>query len=175
MKEFAPRKVFILHNGEYHEIALEEHLRRKETDEDYQTKKFIGLHGMIMEVSETDYLAFYRARRRQKYLAEAAAERGDVSYDALTTDEFNGEDALVDPGEDIAEALVWQSTLDKLRMIIDTLPEEEKELIKAHFYDGKSQTALAEEYGVNQSNISRRIGKIIAKIKRLLEILNFSA
>ena len=169
MKEFTPRKVFILHNGEYQEIPLEEHLGRRETDEEYQKKRFIALHGMIMEVSTKDYIAFYRARRRQKYLAEAAAERGDVSYDALTTDEFNGENVLVDPGEDIAEALAWQSTLDKLRLIIAMLPEDEKELIMAHFYKGKSQTALAEEYGVNQSNISRRISKILAKIKKLLE------
>lgn len=70
-------------------------------------------------------------------------------------------------GEDIAETLAWQATPDKLRLIISMLPENEKELIKAHFYDGKSQSALAEEYGVNQSSISRRIGKILAKIKKL--------
>ena len=121
MIKYAPRKVFILHNGEYQEIPLEEHLDRRETDEEYQKKRFIALHGMIMEVSIKDYIAFYRARRRQKYLAEAAAERGDVSYDALTTDELNGEDVLVDPGEDVAEVLAWQSTLDKLRLIISML------------------------------------------------------
>ncbi len=170
MKNFTPRKVFVLTDGEYQEITLQEHLDRRETDEDYQKKRFIALHGMIMEVTPKDYIAFYRARRRQKYLAEAAAERGDVSYDAMTTDEFNGENVLVDPGEDIADALVWQSTLDKLRLVISTLPEDEKKLIKAHFYNGKSQTALAEEYGVNQSSISRRISKILVKIKKLLEI-----
>lgn len=168
--KYAPRKVFILHNGEYQEISLEEHIARREADEEYQQKKFIALHGMIMEVSPKDYIAFYRARRRQKYLAEAATERGDVSYDALTTDEYNGENVLVDPAENIAEALVWKATVDKLRLIVSTLPEDEKKLIIAHFYNGKSQTALAEEYGVNQSNISRRIGRILAKIKKLLEI-----
>ena len=170
MKEFTPRKVFILHNGEYLEISLEEHIAHREADEDYQQRKFIALHGMIMEVSPKDYIAFYRARRRQKYLTESAVERGDISYDALTTDDFNGENVLVDPGEDIAEVLAWKATLDKLRLIVSTLPEDEKKLIIAHFYNGKSQTALAEEYGVNQSNISRRIDRILAKIKKLLEI-----
>lgn len=51
MKKYAPRKVFILHNGEYQEITLEEHISRRETDEEYQRKRFIALHGMIMEVS----------------------------------------------------------------------------------------------------------------------------
>ena len=170
MKKFTPRKVFILHNGEYQEIPLEEHIARRETDEEYQKKRFIALHGMIMEVSLKDYIAFYRARRRQKYLAEAAAERGDVSYDALTTDEFNGEDVLVDHSEDIAEALTWQFTLDKLRLIISILPEDEKELIKAHFYENKTQTEIAEQLGISQQAVSKRIAKICAKIKNLIEI-----
>ena len=55
MTNFTPRKVFILINGEYQEIALEEHLDRRETDEEYQRKRFIALHGMIMEVSTKDY------------------------------------------------------------------------------------------------------------------------
>lgn len=170
MTNFTPRKVFVLHNGEYQEIPLEEHLDRRESDEEYQKKRFIALHGMIMEVSPKDYIAFYRARRRQKYLAEAAAERGDVSYDALTTDEFNGEDILADSGEDIAEALAWQATLDKLCLIISTLPKDEKELIKAHFYENKTQTEIAEQLGISQQAVSKRIAKICAKIKKLIEI-----
>ncbi len=169
MKNFTPRKVFVLTDGEYQEISLQEHLDRRETDEDYQKKRFIALHGMIMEVTPKDYIAFYRARRRQKYLAEAAAERGDVSYDAMTTDEFNGENVLVDPGEDIADALVWQSTLDKLRLVISTLPEDEKKLIKAHFYENKTQTEISEQLGISQQAVSKRILKICAKIKKLIE------
>ena len=169
MTNFTPRKVFILINGEYQEIALEEHLDRRETDEEYQRKRFIALHGMIMEVSTKDYFAFYRARRRQKYLAEAAAERGDVSYDALTTDEFNGENVLVDPGEDIAEALAWQSTLDKLRLIISMLPEDEQELIHALFFRGLSERKWSEECGIPQRTINDRKRRILAKLKKMLE------
>ena len=169
MKEFTPRKVFILHNGEYLEISLEEHIARREADEDYQQRKFIALHGMIMEVSPKDYIAFYRARRRQKYLTESAVERGDISYDALTTDDFNGENVLVDPGEDIAEVLAWKATLDKLRLIVSTLPVDEKELIIAHFYENKKQTEIAEQLGISQQAVSKRILKICAKIKNLIE------
>lgn len=43
MKKLTPRKVFILINGEYREITLAEHLDRRETDEEYQQKKFIGI------------------------------------------------------------------------------------------------------------------------------------
>ena len=169
MKKYAPRKVFILENGEYIEISYEELCRREEIDPSYKDKLFIPLHGMIMEVDETAYREFYRAKDRDDYLTWRTRHK-DISYSQFDDDECSGEDMLVDQGEDIADALIWQQTLDKLRLIISMLPEDEKELIKAHFFDGKSQTALAEEYGVNQSNISRRISEIIAKIKKLLEI-----
>ena len=41
---------------------------------------------MIMEVSEKEYIGFYRNKRRQKYLDEQRRDNGDVSYDALNSD-----------------------------------------------------------------------------------------
>lgn len=52
---------------------------------------------------------------------------------------------------------------------MDALPEDEKALIVAHFYDEVPQTELAERYGVSQQAISKKIAKIRAKLKKLLE------
>lgn len=41
---------------------------------------------------------------------------------------------------------------------------------EVYFYDEVPQTELARKYGINQSNISRKIGKILLKIKKLMEI-----
>lgn len=169
MKDFTPGKVFILENGEYQELTIEEHRNRRENDEEYKTRKFIGLHGMIMEVSESDYLEHYRVKRRQKYLNEAAAERGDISYDALITGECNGEKIFVDLSGDAAEIVERRIILDKLRLAVSMLPEEEKELLKVYFYDGKSQTELAERFRISQQAVSKRISKICVKLKNLME------
>ena len=169
MKKYAPRKVFILGNNEYIEISYEELCYREEIDPSYKDKLFIPLHGMIMEVDETAYRDFYKAKDRDEYLTWRTKYK-DISYSQFDDDECCGEDMLADNSEDIAEVLAWQQILDKLRLIVSMLPEDEKELITAHFYKGKSQTALAKEYGVNQSNISRKISKILAKIKNLIEI-----
>ena len=170
MKKLTPKKVFIIADGGYREITPQEHEFRKETDEDYREKKFIGLHSMIMEVSEKEYIEFYRNKRRQKYLDEQRRYNGDVSYDALNSDEFNGEDILIAELPDVCDTLAHQQLLDKLRQVVDALPEDEKALITQHFYDGIPQTELARKYGINQSNISRKIGKILSKIKKLMEI-----
>lgn len=169
LKKLNPKKVFIIADGGYREITLAEHEFRKETDAGYREKKFIGLHSMIMEVSEKEYIGFYRNKRRQKYLDEQRRDNGDVSYDGLNSDEFNGEEILIAELPDVCDTLVHQQLLDKLRKTVDALPEDEKALIVAHFYDEVPQTELAERYGVSQQAISKKIAKIRAKLKKLLE------
>lgn len=169
MKKIKLKKVFIHINGEYQEIPLKEHLIRRETDEEYQQKKFIGLHSMIMEVSESDYIAFYREKRREKYLEECANKRGDLSYDALTTDEFNGENIVIVPGDDLFEA-VWRSImLDKLQLVVPLLADDEKELIYTLFFTDMSEREYAAKQGVSQVAIHKRKIKILEKLKKLLE------
>ena len=170
MKKLNPKKVFIIANGGYREITPAEHEFRKETDAGYREKKFIGLHSMIMEVSEKEYIEFYRNKRRQKYLDEQRRDNGDVSYDALNSDEFSGEDILIAEQPDVCDTVVESIMTDKLRKAVCSLRKDEQKLITEHFYEGVSQTELAQKYGVNQSNISRKIGRILVKIKKLMEI-----
>lgn len=125
-------------------------------------------------MSEKEYIGFYRNKRRLKYLDEQRRDNGDVSYDALNSDEFNGEEILIAELPDVCDTLVHQQLLDKLRQAIDALPEDEKALIVAHFYDEVPQTELARKYGINQSNISRKIGKILSKIKNLWKFKNLA-
>ena len=59
VKKYAPRKVFVLENGEYIEISYEELCRREEIDPSYKDKLFVPMHGMIMEVTRAQYDDFY--------------------------------------------------------------------------------------------------------------------
>lgn len=135
----------------------------------YADKLFLPLYGRLMEVSKEDYTEFYRAKRRQKYLDERSADNGDFSYDMLTTDEFSGEDILIAEQPDVCDTVVESIMTDKLRKAILKLTDEEQLLIYRHYYAGISGTDLAEIYGVSQQAISKRIAKIRAKLKNLLE------
>ena len=170
MKKYAPRKVFILENGGYVELTYEEFENRRDNDPSYESRFFIPVQGYLLEVDQRQYEDFYRAKERQKYLRKLDAKYGLLSIEAFDTEDDNGTDYIQAETEDVAETVAHLLLLDKLRLIVSMLPDNEKELIVAHFYKGKPQTKLAEEYGVNQSNISRRIGKILDKIKKLLEI-----
>lgn len=124
---YANSKCFILSPDGYEEITYSELCRRRDTDETYRTKKFIPLHGMLMEVTPEQYIDFYRIRNRQRYLDRRSADNGDISIDMLTTPEFNGADILVS-GENVAEQVANRIMLDKLRDSLGLLTAEEMDL-----------------------------------------------
>lgn len=167
--KYTPKKVFILEEGKYMEISYAEFLSRERENEQYRDKRFLSLHGMLMEVTEEDYISYYKDKRRQRYIEERAKKFGTFSYDALTTDEFNGEDILFDPNSDIEAEVQTRYFTEKLRAALFNLSDEERALIKKHFFDGLSQVEISREYGVNQSNISRKIARILLKLKNFIE------
>jgi hypothetical protein len=89
-------RCFILADSSYEEISYAELNERRANDPAYTGKRFIPLHGMLMEVTEADYRSFYRDAERQKYLRKEADRAGEVSYNALDTDEMSGEDIIPD-------------------------------------------------------------------------------
>lgn len=160
---------FILTDNGYEQITYAELCTRRELNEKYKTKKFLSLHGMLMEVSKKDYTDFYKIQRRQKYIDERSAKNGDFSYDMLTTDEFNGEDILVDTSQEIDDAIIDKIMLDKLRNSLVLLSSDEQKLIREIFYEELSERTLAKEYGVSQVAIHKRKARILEKLKKIME------
>lgn len=165
-----PKAVYIIENGGYTELPYEEFCRREQNCPQYSEKLFLPLYGRLMEVSQADYEEFYRMKRRQKYLDERSAANGDFSFDSLTTDEFNGEDILVDRQPDICETIVERIMTDKLRKAIKLLGEDERQLLNELFVENQGQRQLAEKYGCSQVAIFKRKERILAKLKKLMKI-----
>ena len=164
-----PKAVYIIENGGYTELTYEEFRRREQICPLYADKLFLPLYGSLMEVSKEDYEEYYRQRNRQIYIDRRASRNGDVSYNALTADEFNGEDILIAEQPDVCDTVVESIITDKLKEAILKLTDEEQLLIYRHYYADIPGTELAEIYGVSQQAISKRIAKIRVKLKNLLE------
>ena len=164
-----PKAVYIIENGGYTELTYEEFRRRVQICPLYADKLFLPLYGSLMEVSKEDYEEYYRQRNRQIYIDRRASRNGDVSYNALTTDEFNGEDILIAEQPDVCDTVVESIMTGKLKEAILKLTDEEQLLIYRHYYADIPGTELAEIYGVSQQAISKRIAKIRVKLKNLLE------
>ena len=161
--KYPPRKVFVLEDGVYEELTYAQFNQKKEC---YAGRRFIPLHGMLMEVSESDYKAFYKDKRRQKYLDERSAKNGDFSYDMLTTDEFNGEDILVDMASDTAGDVENEIMLDNLQLEFKRLSEDEQKILYLIFSQQLSERAVAERFHVSQNAIHRRKVQILAKLRK---------
>ena len=165
--KYAPEKVFIKENDTYVEISYQEFCRKQNNK--FKDKFFISLHNMLMDVDEAYYTEFYREQRREKYLRERAIEKGDIYYHSLDTEEFCGEDILVDPDENVAEQVTDKLMIEKLRSVLPLLSDDEQLLIKRHYYENISETELAKIYGITQQAISKKMVKIRTKLKNLIE------
>lgn len=168
-KDFAKSKCFIKTDNGYEEITYAELLRREEADSSYKRRRFLPLHGMLMEVTLEQYKDFYKERRRQKYLYERSRENRDISIDMFTTEQFNGADILVSEGMDIEEQVTYKLLLDKLHSCLPLLTDEEQELIYALFFGEKTEREWSAETGIPQKTINNRKRKILLKLKALLE------
>ena len=159
-----PKAVYIIENGGYTELTYEEFRRREQICPLYADKLFLPLYGRLMEVSKEDYMEFYRAKRRQKYLDERSADNGDFSYDMLTTDEFSGEDILIAEQPDVCDTVVESIMTDKLRKAILKLTDEERSLNNGErpkYYVENSHPAIIDSatFGRVQEELARRSGK----------------
>ena len=165
-----PKKVFILEDGKYSELSWREFSCRYELAVTYKQKHFLPLHGMLMEVNEDVYRDFYRDRRHQKYLRECSIKNGEIFYDMFTTDDFNGEDVLVDEVADTCEMAVNRIMLDRLRQVLILLTEEERRLVLEIFYEERSERELAKKYGISQAAIHKRKDRILEKLRGWIKI-----
>lgn len=166
---YTPKKVFILVSGKYIEISYEEFCRSEKDGKNlYKDRFFLPLHGMLMEVTEKVYKHFYKDKRRQKYLYELSEKNNDISYDMITTVEFNGEDILID-NVDVCETVISSMMIEKLLRCISLLSNSEQELIKAIFFDGESERDFAKRKGVYHNAVHKRKMRILKKLRNLLE------
>lgn len=168
--KYAPKKVFIIKDGGYQELTYEAYCALCESDSSYKDKRFIPLHGMLMEVTEDDFKEFYRNQRRQKYLEERSINNQDISIDMLPTQEFRDRDIFFDSDQDVAEKVLNNIFLDKLRDVLPLLDAEDQKLLWLRHGQELSEQKLGEIYGVSQQAISKRLRKLYDKIKKMMEI-----
>jgi len=167
MKENA--KCFILTVSGYEEITYTILTERIESDPSYKSRRFIPMHGMLLEVQEKDYKEFYRAIRRQKYLQEESVRVNEVSYNALDTDEMSGEETIVDPSPLPDAVVVDRLMLETLRLCMDRLNERDRDLLTALYFDGKTEREVSEETGIPQKTLNDRRHRALERLREIMK------
>ena len=167
--KYTPKKVYVKENDNFIEITNEEHESRKATDEQYAERWFVPLQGCLLEVDEQFYIEYYKEYERNRYLAALDRKNRILSIEAFDTEDENGVDFIVDEDEDVEKQVTDKLMAEKLRSVLLLLSEDEQLLIQRHYYENIPETELAKIYGVTQQAISKKMIKIKAKLKNLIE------
>jgi RNA polymerase sigma-B factor len=110
------------------------------------------------DIAEDDVLQALDAL--QAYTTDSLdAPTGDSSSSAVES--IGGEDRSFQLSED------WLSLAPALR----DLPERERTILYLRFFEGKTQTEIAEEMGISQMHVSRLVSQSLEKLRKRSEVV----
>jgi RNA polymerase sporulation-specific sigma factor len=150
-----------------------------------EIKKFLRDDGTIKVSRETKRKAILVLRERERITnetgieptiktiasnlgisTEEAAEALESASETLSLSDTIGETPVENfVGEDKTPEIIERLAL---RQAIESLPDDEKELIIYRYYKGYSQSKTALIFGITQVKVSRTEKKIIEKLKKAL-------
>ena len=118
-----------------------------------------------MQYFELD-LKTERKRINQRTKAVTVSPAREDSLDRLTE---NNEHQYLLEGASPEETLIERDELERLRLALKRLEPEERKLVKALFFEEKTEQQYAESLDVTQQAVSYRIKAICRKLKKIME------
>lgn len=133
-------------------------------------KYYIRVHNELVSVTKEVYRANNSAKRQIRTQRDRDKRHGLLSIQAFDTETINGEEMIFDPlAESVEDQVVDAIMAAKLHTCLKLLLPEERNLIMAIFFEGKSERKLSQEISVPQKTINDRKRKILRKLKKLME------
>lgn len=164
-------KCFIkIGKGIYEEITYEELEKRRKIINSYIEKKFIYIHGMLLEVSKKEYEDYYTEIERNRYCKKVLQKLQVVSIEELNTDEdMDDKQVIADSSKNIEIEIERKMEIEQLRKALLELDNDEYQLIKELFFNEKTVREYAEIKGIPFTTIQSRKDKIIEKLRKILK------
>ena len=135
-------------------------------------KYMIKIQGRLIEVSEDVYYAYFHMERQER-TQEEKHQRNDVfSYDALDDGEIVGAENIADMSTpSLEEQAITKEMHERLHHAVAALPRSERELIRAIYFEGKTEREYAKQQGCSQNKVFKRRVKILSKLKMFLDFM----
>ena len=135
-------------------------------------KYIIKVEGTLVEVTPEVYYAYFRMERQERWQEEKLQGHDVVSYDALDNTETVGVEVLPDLSlPSMEEVMMSREIYEKLHRAVEALPKEERDLIHAIYFEGKSEREYARILGISQNSTLKRRRKILSKLKKFMNFL----
>lgn len=152
-----------------------------------EIRKYFRDKGSFVKVPRRLYEVFYKAERIRRSqggatraeiarllgldeeTVEAAYRIGDAAFIKSLEDEAYADGAMslahIIGAED--DKFLMIENKDFLRSCMESLSDEERRFVKLRYYDEKSQTAIAEELGITQMQVSRLERRLLKRFRDL--------
>ncbi len=124
----------------------------------------VRIRGAILDELRTQYWLSRRARRR------FASQERNASAAVVGLDDLPEERrALVDNSRFTPEMLVFaRSDANALAKAVERLPDRERNIINAHYFEGVQLRTIAHDLGVSEPRVSQLHARAITRLKEYL-------
>lgn len=139
-----------------------------------EKRRFYINNGVAIEVPFGKEKEIRKNERRKQYVKNCESKSGYETiylYAQSVEEGVNSDEILSSENEDVWLKVLHNLVVEDLYKGIDTLSEDEKYIIMAMYlnYPNKKQGELAEELGITQQAVSKKIKSAKKKLKKFLE------
>lgn len=116
--------------------------------------------GTLVEVTREVYLEWYQSRRRERYQQERKQKYGVCSLEEM---EEKGT-AIVSVTDSLEETAIREMCVEKLREVMDGLPEADAYLLYLLFFEELSVKEAAQICGCSRKTVENRRRRILREL-----------
>ncbi|WP_128425669.1 RNA polymerase sigma factor [Gudongella oleilytica] len=128
----------------------------------------IRVKNEIVTVSKEIYTAYYKLKRRERYIEETSI-KNNLSYDQLVELDYPIEQKMCDQQLLVEDVIIEKIMLEKLMLALEELTDCERLIINELFFNGKSERELADSMKLPRTTLQSRKNSIISKLKKIIE------
>ena len=130
----------------------------------------IRVNGILVDVSEEVYHAYYSMERHTRTLDEKDIRNGKVLYSDLDTDELLGEEMLPNRNaEQVEDSAICRVLREKLHHQLAMRSAQDMELIQALYFECLTEREYAQRIGISQKGVNKRRQKVLEKLRGMMK------
>ena len=115
----------------------------------------------LLRIAHNRVLDHFRAHKQAKTLSESSA-----GFDVLGSMNF------AEPS--IEDALISEQQAAEVRMLVEMLPEEQREVVRMRYYEGLSFKEIAEQTGVSINTALGRMRYALINMRQMIKEKNLA-
>lgn len=133
-------------------------------------KYYIFVGDEKIEIDQEVYKSYWQITNRERYLERLDRQNKLLFFSDLST-EYSFEDTIADENYDLEKIVETKMLIDRVREAIDSLNDEEREVIERLYYQDESLRSIATSKKISAPALLKRRNKILKKLKELLNDL----